>query len=255
MRRRSPAAEASYRGGAWTGNGNRAYAELNAHPAVARDCGRPQSSLPCLPCPSPRWAGSSRRSSKTQKRERVDSRLAAGLRAAGAELAIEMSVADAEARRLARTPAVQRAVVRADRAAARRTARTWPGLVVYAGGRRLIGAGDVDAIERTVDVLGPGQRRLGRVGVAVTLDRELLRRLQRRAGVPLRVESHNDSVGAGSLAAHDHDRRAPLPRVRHAAARSMAGSSPSYRLRRRTPSPAKRCCWSPPPVSRPSLPS
>ena len=62
-----------------------------------------------------------------RERERVDSRLTAGLRAAGSELAFATSVADTEARRLAGTLDVQRAVIEGDRAAVRRLARSSPG--------------------------------------------------------------------------------------------------------------------------------
>ena len=59
---------------------------------------------------------------------------------------------------------------------------------MYAGGRRLSNALSGYSYERTVDVLGPRGRRLGRAGVAVMLDGELLDRLGRRAGVPLLLE-------------------------------------------------------------------
>ena len=134
-----------------------------------------------------------------RERERVDSRLAAGTTGSGGGTG-DRDVGRGRGSSSPRANARGAAGRRPGRPRSRR-ARS-PAL---SGARRLrrrpaadAGRGMKDAIERTVDVLGPSQRRLGRSRHRVTLDRELLRRLQRRAGVPLLLESHNDSAGAGS---------------------------------------------------------
>jgi diguanylate cyclase (GGDEF)-like protein len=133
-----------------------------------------------------------------RERARADARLQAGLRTAGSELEVVVSVADADARRLAGSAAVQRALFEAKADAAARLSRSNPGLVVYARGHRLTGP-EGEVLERTIDVLGPRGARLGRVGVAVPLDDPLLRRLQRRVGVPLLLEQ-GGAVAAGAAA-------------------------------------------------------
>jgi diguanylate cyclase (GGDEF)-like protein len=135
-----------------------------------------------------------------RERERADTQLASALRAAEAGLAFTIAAADADARRLARIPAMQRAVVRRDAAAASRLERSSPGLIVYARGERLTKRYAGDVFERTVAVLGPGGRRLGQVGIAIRLDDALLERLRQRAGVPLVVE-RGSQVAAGPFAA------------------------------------------------------
>ncbi len=120
-----------------------------------------------------------------REREQADAQLASALRAAETGLSFTIAAADADARRLARAPSVQRAVIRRNRAAARQLARTTPGLVVYAGGKRLTEPTQGDAFVRTVDVLGPDGQRLGRVGLAISLDDALLRRLREQAGLEL----------------------------------------------------------------------
>jgi diguanylate cyclase (GGDEF)-like protein len=120
-----------------------------------------------------------------RERERADTRLATALRTAEAGLAFTIAAADGEARRLARTPAVQKAVITRDRAAVLRLSRTSPGLVVFAGGKRLNGQPRDDEYVRTVAVVRPGGKQLGRVGVAIPLDASLLARLRAQAGMPL----------------------------------------------------------------------
>lgn len=135
-----------------------------------------------------------------REREQADTQLASALRAAEAGLAFTIAAADADARRLARIPAVQRAVVRRDAATASRLERSSPGLIVYARGERLTKRYAGEAFERTVAVLGPGGRRLGQVGIAIRLDDSLLERLRQRAGVPLVLE-RGGQVAAGPFVA------------------------------------------------------
>jgi len=122
-----------------------------------------------------------------REHERADSRLVASLDAAGAELAVTLSAAAADAGGLARAPAVRRAVIRRDAAALARLARTFPGLVVYVHGRRLTAPLQGHVYVQTAAVEAGG-RRVGRIGIATRFDRALLLGLRRRAGVPLLLE-------------------------------------------------------------------
>ena len=138
---------------------------------------------------------------EARERERADKRLIASLRAADAELATILAAADADARGLARAPAVRRAVIRSDTAALARLARSFPGLVVYARGRLLTARLSSDAYVRTVGVLAPGSGAVGRIGIATRLNRELLLRLRERAGGPLLFERSGRVVAGASVAA------------------------------------------------------
>ena len=136
----------------------------------------------------------------TRDREQVDTQLASALRTAEAELAGRVSGADAKARALASDPRVQRAILTADRAPLAPIRRRTRGLVVVASGKQLTAVVTGDAIVRTVAVRNSAGRTLGRVGVAVTVDTDLLAALGRRAGVALLAE-RDGRIDTGPLTA------------------------------------------------------
>jgi diguanylate cyclase (GGDEF)-like protein len=115
---------------------------------------------------------------ETREEQRADGRLAGLLAVAHTRFSDEVAEAERTAARLAESPAVQRALADRDRAALARIARANPGAVFVAGGESLAGRRPARAVWRTVDVLGDG-RTLGRVEVALPLDRSLVARLGR----------------------------------------------------------------------------
>jgi diguanylate cyclase (GGDEF)-like protein len=116
------------------------------------------------------------------ERENVDARLAGSLRAARAELAGALTDARLRAESLAGSPAVQHALTRGDAKAAEAIADREPGIALYASDRLLAGAEEGPA-RRTVLVVGPSGRTLGRVVASVPIDTQLAARLARAAGL------------------------------------------------------------------------
>ncbi len=129
-------------------------------------------------------------------RDRVDARLLTKAQATGAAYDKRVRQAMAQAQRLARQPAVQRALARRDGAALRRRAERNVGF--YAGGELLAGTAASDAVVRNADIKA-GPRTIGRVTVSVPLselrqagaldrgDRLLVSRLAGDKAVDLRV--------------------------------------------------------------------
>jgi diguanylate cyclase (GGDEF)-like protein len=119
--------------------------------------------------------------SARQHREAADARLAAGLRAAGMELADVLAAAEARAEELARSPAVQRALAERDRAAARRIASA-EDVALLAGDEPLAG-GREWPVRRQVTVVARDGRVLGSVVAGAQVDRGLVARLATRSGL------------------------------------------------------------------------
>jgi diguanylate cyclase (GGDEF)-like protein len=111
----------------------------------------------------------------------ADARLESSLRAANAEMRLELADAGAQARVLAASPKVQRALFRHDvDALAQITAKDENVSFAFPGGADP-GAGF--ALRRAVEVTGPNGRELGRVVVRVAVGPELVDRLSRAAGM------------------------------------------------------------------------
>ena len=119
-----------------------------------------------------------------QEREAVDTRLAANLRTSREELAAAVSGAEGRAREVAASPAVQRALVEDDRAAARQIVAREGDDVAIVGrdGTPLAGGGDW-AAQREVGVSGPDGQQLGSVVAGIPVDEELAVGLGRAAGL------------------------------------------------------------------------
>jgi PAS domain S-box-containing protein len=109
--------------------------------------------------------------------DRIDTQLRSAASGAALDYANEVEKAAGEARRLARRPAIQRAVESRDRASLERFAQQHPNVVFRAGGRKL--AGDIveDAPTRSVRI-ADGPRAIGMVSVAAPLDNGRLEELE-----------------------------------------------------------------------------
>jgi diguanylate cyclase (GGDEF)-like protein len=116
-----------------------------------------------------------------------DLRLETEVRSASAAFAMEVATADGRAGSLASSPAMQRALVRGDREAARGLLGSRPGLLVFRGDRLWLGKAPPLAVTRSVTVAARG-RRLGRVVGFVAVDRALTKRLADAIGL-----RHSDS--------------------------------------------------------------
>ena len=116
------------------------------------------------------------------EREKVDTRLAGGLRVAREDFAFTLTDARARAEDLGRSRRVQAAIARSDRSAARAIVEEEPNTALFARGGLLAGT-EEGPVRRAVAVVGEGGRMLGRIVVSVPLDDELATRLARRAGL------------------------------------------------------------------------
>jgi len=114
--------------------------------------------------------------------DRADSRLASEVRAAAAGFSGLVGMADARAGSLAASPALQRAVLRRDRATVRRLLGGRRDLAVYAGAKLLAGHVPAASVTRTVRVVARS-RTIGRVVAVIPVDSALLGRLSSAAGV------------------------------------------------------------------------
>jgi diguanylate cyclase (GGDEF)-like protein len=133
------------------------------------------------------------------ERENADTRLAAALRVAGGEFGDALADAEARAKRLARSPAVQRALTDRDRDAAARIAAAEEDVALYAGGERLAGPGGWRA-RRSLEVVDARGRTVGSVVAGVPLDERLLARLERAAELvetDSLVVADGDRISAG----------------------------------------------------------
>ena len=133
------------------------------------------------------------------ERDRADARLTAALRVARNDVAVRLREAERDARRLAATPAVQRAILRRDRRAAQAALRHVPMAVLRASHDVLASGPQGDRLVRSVDVVGPRGRIAGRVGVAVPLGAALVAQLQSHAAVALLL-SRGNRIVAGPFA-------------------------------------------------------
>ena len=136
-----------------------------------------------------------------RERRHADARLGALLRTADGELAAALAVADADARGLARAPAVRLAVIRRDVEAVARLGRTFPGLVIRVHGRMLTVRSPGVAHLRAAPVTTADGRVVGSIAIATRLDRALLLRLRERAPVRLLFELRGRVVAAAGVAA------------------------------------------------------
>ena len=114
--------------------------------------------------------------------DRADARLASEVRAAAAGFSGLVGAADARAGSLAASPALQRAVLRRDRAAVRRLVDGRTDIAVYAGSKLLAGRVPAAAVTRTVRVVARS-KSIGRVVAVIPVDSTLLERLGRAADV------------------------------------------------------------------------
>ena len=114
--------------------------------------------------------------------DRADARLASEVRAGAAGFSGLVGAADARAGSLAASPALQRAVLRRDRAAVRRLTRGRPDIAVYAGTKLLAGHVPAAAVTRTVRVIARS-KSIGRVVAVIPVDSTLLERLGRAGDV------------------------------------------------------------------------
>ncbi len=114
--------------------------------------------------------------------DRADARLASEVRAGAAGFSGLVGAADARAGSLAASPALQRAVLRRDRAAVRRLTRGRPDIAVYAGTKLLAGHVPATAVTRTVRVIARS-KSIGRVVAVIPVDSTLLERLGRAGDV------------------------------------------------------------------------
>ena len=114
--------------------------------------------------------------------DRADARLASEVRAAAAGFSGLVGAADARAGSLAASPALQRAVLRRDRAAVRRLVGGQTDIAVYAGTKLLAGRVPAAAVTRTVRVVARS-KSIGRVVAVIPVDSTLLERLGRAADV------------------------------------------------------------------------
>jgi len=114
--------------------------------------------------------------------DRADARLASEVRAASAGFSGLVGAADARAGSLAASPALQRAVLKRDRAAIRNELGGRTDLAVYGGSRLLAGSVPPGAVTRTVGVVARS-KTVGRVVAVIPVDVQLLARLAKAAGV------------------------------------------------------------------------
>lgn len=112
----------------------------------------------------------------------LDARLGAQLRAASAEFATALDGAERTAESLAGSPAVQRALAENARGVLVRIARERGDVAFYVRGDLVAGSGGWLA-RRAVSVRDARGREVGRVVAGVPLDGELVRRLERAAGL------------------------------------------------------------------------
>jgi diguanylate cyclase (GGDEF)-like protein len=111
----------------------------------------------------------------------ADARLASTLRAASAEVRRELAGTAEEARTLAASAAVQRALLRRDRVTLANLAAEDPAVTFDLPDGAPVGAAP-SPLQRAVEVTGDNRRALGRVVVGVPVDVALVHRLQIAAG-------------------------------------------------------------------------
>jgi hypothetical protein len=122
------------------------------------------------------------RIAESQERDTVDTRLTASLRVGREEFADALAEAELQARRLAASEQVQRALATENVEAAERIARMEENVGLIAGDELLAGSESFPA-SRAVDVVNEDGETVGRVVVGVPLDESLVQRLARAAGV------------------------------------------------------------------------
>jgi diguanylate cyclase (GGDEF)-like protein len=126
------------------------------------------------------WAAGSLR--ERSDSDAADARLASSLRAANAQVRLELTGAAARARELAAAPAVQQALLQRDVGAlARITAKEETVAFAFPKGAD---AGSDFPLRRTVEVTGPEGQELGQVTVGVPVGPDLVGRLSTAAGMP-----------------------------------------------------------------------
>jgi diguanylate cyclase (GGDEF)-like protein len=127
------------------------------------------------------WAAGRLR--ETSARDTADARLASTLRAASAEMRIELGGAADRARALAASRAVQHALAGRHRGALERLVRPHEDVTFLLPGGALVGAPPL-ALRRTVEVAGQDGDMLGRVIVSIAANKQLVERLSTAAGIP-----------------------------------------------------------------------
>jgi two-component system, OmpR family, phosphate regulon sensor histidine kinase PhoR len=115
-------------------------------------------------------------------RERADTQLRASLAAAGSAYRQQVLSAAAQARALARSPSIQRAVRNHDAPKLAAFVRRHPHVTVFAGGHRIAGSVPHGVPTRVVRITH-GSRILGAVAISLPLDETLLSRLRGAAGL------------------------------------------------------------------------
>ena len=114
--------------------------------------------------------------------DRADARLASEVRAASAGFSGLVAAADARAGSLAASPALQRAVLKRNRAAIGDELGGRTDLAVYGGSSLLAGSVPQGAVTRTIRVVARS-KAIGRVVAVIPVDVQLLARLAKAAGV------------------------------------------------------------------------
>jgi diguanylate cyclase (GGDEF)-like protein len=127
------------------------------------------------------WAAGRLR--ETSASDTADARLASTLRAASAEMRVELGSAADRARALAASTAVQRALARRDRAALEKLAGENRAVTFILSSGALVGA-PLSPLRRAVQVTARDGDMLGRVIVGVPVTVQLVKRLSAAAGVP-----------------------------------------------------------------------
>jgi diguanylate cyclase (GGDEF)-like protein len=125
------------------------------------------------------WAGGRLR--ERSETDAVDAQLASSLRAANAEVRVELRDAAGRARALSAAPPVQRALMDRDTVALERLARREDATTFALPDGRSVGARPA-ALRRVVEVTGEKARLLGQVVVSIPLDTALIARLRASSG-------------------------------------------------------------------------
>jgi diguanylate cyclase (GGDEF)-like protein len=127
------------------------------------------------------WAAGRLR--ETSASDTADARLASTLRAASAEMRVELGTAADRAGGLAASTAAQRALARRDRAALEKLAEQGEAVTFVLPSGASIGD-PLSPLRRTVQVVGRDGDMLGRVIVGVPVSNQLVERLSAAAGIP-----------------------------------------------------------------------
>jgi diguanylate cyclase (GGDEF)-like protein len=136
--------------------------------------------LSLVPVAGVTWAFSA--AASRNELQRADESLGKTVRAAVGQLDLELDQAAAQAESLARSPEVQQALQKRDRAALAEAAGEAPGSSFSAGGTVLAGSVPPLAASRSANVVD-GTRLIGRVTVSIPLDEALLERMSFHSGI------------------------------------------------------------------------